>query len=95
MTRPCCARRRVSGVTASLLPAALLLFLPKCPLCLAAWLTVATGIGISAGGVVWLRAILLLLWILAVTTLVWRRQLDRNSIPATAISKPSRERQRP
>ena len=75
MAGPCCARGRVSEIAASLLPAALLLLLPKCPLCLAAWLTLATGISISAGAAVWLRETLLLLWIPALAMLVWRRQL--------------------
>ncbi len=39
----------MSRVTASILPAAVLAFLPKCPLCLAAWLTVATGVSFPAG----------------------------------------------
>ncbi len=44
MIRRCCA----GG--GSILPAVLLVFLPKCPLCLAAWLTVAPGFGVSGGG---------------------------------------------
>ena len=40
---------RFSAAAASMLPGALLVLLPKCPLCLAAWLTLATGIGVSAG----------------------------------------------
>jgi hypothetical protein len=35
--------RRLSGAAASLLPGAAVILLPKCPLCLAAWLTAATG----------------------------------------------------
>lgn len=32
-----------------LIPGALLALLPKCPLCLAAWLSVVLGLGVSAG----------------------------------------------
>ena len=46
--------RRLSKATASILPAALLMLMPKCPLCLAAWLTVATGVSFSATGAAWL-----------------------------------------
>ncbi|MGD0000875.1 MAG: hypothetical protein ABSE21_12320, partial [Bryobacteraceae bacterium] len=40
--------RRLSGAAASILPGAVLVLLPKCPLCLAAWLALVTGIGVSA-----------------------------------------------
>lgn len=71
MNRQCCTdaltshglARRISAATASILPGAALILLPKCPLCLAAWLTVVTGVGISAAGVVWVRSALLALWI--------------------------------
>lgn len=79
MTAPRCicgpASRRPSKAAASLLSGLLLLILPKCPICIAAWLTVATGIGISAAGVTYLRAGLLLFWIAAVSSLLWRRRL--------------------
>jgi hypothetical protein len=81
MSAPCCAgktassqlARRLSQGTASLLPAALMVFLPKCPLCLAAWLTVATGIRFSAAGAVWLRGGALLVWVAAAVLMTWRR----------------------
>jgi hypothetical protein len=64
MTAPCCVRR-VSGVTASILPGALLAILPKCPLCLAGWLTLATGVSFSEAGAAWLRGSLIAFWITA------------------------------
>lgn len=78
MTAPRCicgpASRRPSKAAASLLSGLLLLVLPKCPFCIAAWLTVATGIGISATSVTYLRAGLLLLWVAALSPLLWRRR---------------------
>jgi hypothetical protein len=50
-----------------------MVFLPKCPLCLAAWLTFATGIGFSAAGAVWLRGGALLVWIAAAVLMTRRR----------------------
>jgi len=73
MTKQCCVgevasrrlTRRLSRAAASILPGAALVLLPKCPLCLAAWLTAATGIGFSAAGAKWTSAMLLMFWIAA------------------------------
>ncbi|MCU1327647.1 MAG: hypothetical protein JWN34_3017 [Bryobacterales bacterium] len=73
---PACCARRISGVAAAILPAALLAVLPKCPLCLAAALTLSTGAGFSAPGANWLRVLLAGLSILAAVPLV-RRALRR------------------
>jgi hypothetical protein len=68
-------------IAGSILPAAALVLLPKCPLCLAAWLTVATGIGFSAAGAEWVRASLVLSLVLfgvaAVAPMFWRKVFGR------------------
>ena len=75
MTGPCCtgeapsrrlARRR-AGAAASMLPGAVLVLLPKCPLCLAAWLTAIAGVGIPAAAVAHVRELIVVLWLAAVT----------------------------
>src|SRR5690349_8683491 len=74
MTGQCCmggaasrrSARRLSRAAASILPGAALVLLPKCPLCLAAWLTAATGIGFSAAGATWGRGMLMLFAVAAV-----------------------------
>jgi F0F1-type ATP synthase assembly protein I len=74
MIGQCCmgvpASRRLA---ASILPGALLVFLPKCPLCIAAWLTAATGVGFSAGAAGWVRGMLVVFWVAAVALAASRR----------------------
>ncbi len=68
---PCCPDegaprrfvRRLSGAVVSILPGAALTLLPKCPLCLAAWLTVATGVGVSAAAAARVREWIVVLWL--------------------------------
>ena len=74
MTGQCCQgegrsrrlARRLSGAAASILPGAVLVLLPKCPLCLAAWLTVATGFGISAAAAARVRGLIVVFCVAAV-----------------------------
>jgi hypothetical protein len=89
MTGQCCVSRsasvrlarRLSALTASILPGAALILLPKCPLCLAVWLTALTGLGFSADGVTWVSGILVLFSVAAVAVAavpaVRRRALRR------------------
>ncbi len=84
MMGQCCAAgstscglgRKLSKVTGMLLPGALLALMPKCPLCLAAWLTVATGFSISATGAAWVRGSIVVLWVAGIVAILWRRTLN-------------------
>jgi hypothetical protein len=58
--------RQISGAAASILPGAVLMLLPKCPLCLAAWLGLAAGIGVSAAAAACVRGLIVVFWIAAV-----------------------------
>jgi hypothetical protein len=91
MVAQCCAgggpsrrlARRIYGAAASILPGAVLVLLPKCPLCLAAWLTVATGIAVPAAAVAPVRGLIVVFWIAAVglgTTQIVRRRARRGRI---------------
>lgn len=85
--RPAGRRTRFSGAVSSMLPGALLLLLPKCPLCLAAWLAAATGIGISAAAVAPARSVILCLWV-AAAVLAVARILRRARVFQTPPSHP-------
>jgi hypothetical protein len=65
--------RRLSNVAASILPGALLVLLPKCPLCLAAWLTALTGAAFTASSAVRARGMLVVFWVAAVALWAVRR----------------------
>ncbi len=51
--------RRSLGAASHVVPAAVLVLLPKCPACLAAWLAVGTGIGVTVSTAAYLRTALL------------------------------------
>uniref|UniRef100_Q01N71 Uncharacterized protein n=1 Tax=Solibacter usitatus (strain Ellin6076) TaxID=234267 RepID=Q01N71_SOLUE len=85
MTGQCCtgggrrrrlARRCVSAA-ASVLPGAALVLLPKCPLCVAAWLTVITGIGVPVAAAGHVRELIVVCWVatasLAAAQIIRRR----------------------
>jgi hypothetical protein len=80
MTGRCCAgkglsgpiARRLAGAATSVLPGAVLVLLPKCPLCLAAWLTLFTGIGVSEATAAQLRGLIVVFSIAAIALIAAR-----------------------
>lgn len=64
-----------------LLPGILLMLIPKCPLCLAAWIALGTGIGISFTVAAWLRWGLIAIAIISLCYLIFKStvQLWKNS----------------
>ncbi len=73
--------RRWAGATASMLPGAVLVLLPKCPLCLAAWLTVVAGVGVSSAAAAHVRESIVVLWVatvaVAAARIIRRRAFTR------------------
>lgn len=55
----CCRKRGAGGLLAVLLPGAAWLAMPKCPACLAGYLALVTGAGVSAGFTAGLRALVI------------------------------------
>jgi hypothetical protein len=78
--RACCsasggrrALRRASGALAWLAPILTLALLPKCPLCLAAWFALFTGVALPPGAASTLRAMLIAASTIALALLAIRR----------------------
>ncbi len=59
--RPASRWRRVGEFVGWIVPSATLALLPKCPVCVAAYIALATGIGISLPAATCLRALLVAL----------------------------------
>ena len=81
MTGSCCRRaRRPLGIAAA--GALLALLVPKCPLCLATYLSF---LGVAATGVVWLRPLGVVLMLAGLSVAAWR-SIARRSSPGRSSS---------
>jgi hypothetical protein len=65
--------RRGRAVAGYVVPTAVLALLPKCPACLAAYLAIGTGIGVSISTAAYLRMLLLLVCLSCLAYLAARR----------------------
>jgi hypothetical protein len=73
--QPASPLRRVRQFAGWIIPSATLALLPKCPLCVAAYLALATGIGLSLPTATYLRATLVALCVASLSFLAVRQLL--------------------
>ncbi len=71
--------RRCANVSRWVVPGAILVLMPKCPMCLAAYVALGTGIALSASAATYLRSGLILLCVASLFYLVTRTAIRRVS----------------
>jgi len=67
---PCCEVPRKPSFFKWLAPGITLVLIPKCPLCLAAYVAIGTGVGLSVPTATYLRLSLLVLCVLSLSYLL-------------------------
>ena len=71
--RPASHLRRGGEIAGWVLPTATLVLLPKCPVCVAAYIALLSGLGVSVATAAYVRTSLLILCVTAVAWLAFKR----------------------
>ena len=74
--RPVSRLRHAGEIAGWIVPSVTLALLPKCPACVAAYVALATGIGISLPTATWLRAMLVILCVASLVFITAKRADD-------------------
>jgi len=87
--RPTGLLRRAWRSIQWLLPATLLVLMPKCPLCVAAYVALFTGIGITVSTARWIQILMLVFCLTSLAYLAvrrWRSRSKARGFPASSSS---------
>jgi len=87
--RPTGLLRRAWRSIRWLFPAVLLVLMPKCPLCVAAYVALFTGIGITVSTARWIQILMLAFCLTSLAYLGvrhWRRRSKAHGFPASSSS---------
>jgi hypothetical protein len=74
--------RRGLRIAGTVIPTAILVLLPKCPACIAAYLAIGTGIGVTISTAAYLRTLLLVLCLGCLAYVAARQVLRRVAVGA-------------
>ena len=90
VTRSPTFARRCSEIAGWMVPSAVLVLLPKCPACLAAYIAIGTGIGLSVPAATFLRMLLVILCVASLSYVAAKPAIRLVVSIFTAKSKPKR-----